>query len=108
VEREKKREKVYDLIKWPRSLKERSKRLRVKLSSRASIPGDVLSYRLNRLPAWVRNYVQDSMGRSGAETIMELADLRWQRDALIKLVDELQRDLEAEKERSRKRTGTKD
>jgi hypothetical protein len=73
----------------------------VKLSSRAKIPADVLTYRLNRLPAWVRNYVQDAMGREGAETIMELADLRWQQDALIKLVEELQRELRKEKARRR-------
>ena len=98
-----KREKVYGLIGWPRSIKERSKRVRVKVSSRAEIPADVLTYRLNRLPAWVRNYVQDAMGREGAETIMELAGLRWQRDALIKLVEELQRELRKEKARSRRR-----
>jgi len=39
----------------------------------------------------------------GAETIMELADLRRQRDALIKLVEELEGDLHMEKERKRKR-----
>ena len=42
------------------------------------VPADVLTYRLNRPPAWVRNYAQDAMGREGSETIMELADLRWQ------------------------------
>lgn len=94
-----KRDKVYDLMGWPRDVKERSKRVRMKLSSRAEIPADVLNYRLNRLPAWVRNYIQDSMGREGAETIMELADLRWQRDALIKLVEELQRELKKVKTR---------
>lgn len=98
-----KREKVYGLIGWPQDIKERSKRVRVKLSSRAEIPADVLNYRFNRLPPWVRNYVQDAMGREGAETIMELADLRWQRDALIKLVEELQRELKKQKSRPRKR-----
>ena len=34
---------------------------------------------------------------------MELADLRRQRDALIKLVEELEGDLHMEKERKRKR-----
>jgi hypothetical protein len=47
------------------------------------------------------------MGRDGAETIMELADLRWQRDALIKLVEELQRELQKQKSRTRKRTAAK-
>lgn len=98
-----KREKVYKLLKWPRNLKQRSKRIRVKESGLAKIPQDVLVYRLNRLPAWVRNYLQDSMGRTGAETVMELADLRWQRDALIKLVEELQRDLEKQKTRNHKK-----
>jgi ribosome-associated translation inhibitor RaiA len=34
---------------------------------------------------------------------MELADLRWQRDALIKLVEELERELKKEKARMGKR-----
>jgi len=76
-----KRKKVYELLGLPRSVVERSRRTRVKESGLAKIPRDVWLYRINRLPAWIRNHIQDSMGRTGAETVAELADLRWQRDA---------------------------
>ena len=72
----------------------------MKFSSLAEIPADVLNYKLKRLPAWVR------MGRTGAVTIMEVADLRRQRDAVIKLVEELQRELKKARARMRGRPRT--
>ena len=45
------------------------------------------------------------MSREGTETIVDLADLRWQRDALIKLAEELQRELKKEEARMRGTNG---
>jgi hypothetical protein len=96
-----KREKLYEFIRWPKSVKERSKRIRVRQSTLANIPEDVWLYRVKTayLPGPETTF-RDSMGREGAETVTELADLRWQRDALMKRVEELQRELEKERRRA--------
>jgi len=94
---------VYNLLRWPKSVKERSKKIRSRSYSLPKIPEDVLLYRINNLPAWARSYIHDYMGREIGDTITELADLRWQRDALIKLVEELRRGLKREKARNHKR-----
>jgi hypothetical protein len=55
--------------------------------------------RINKLPAWARQYIHDLATRADpAGDLWELASLREQRDALVKKVSELQREL-------RKRTG---
>ncbi len=49
-----------------------------------------LADRINKLPAWARQYIHDiETNADPAGMIRELADLRFQRDALTKLVREL-------------------
>jgi hypothetical protein len=52
-----------------------------------------LADRINRLPNWARKYIHDLETRADPSgDIQELADLRDQRDGLVKIVEQLKRE----------------
>jgi hypothetical protein len=52
-----------------------------------------LADRINRLPDWARKYIHDLETRADPSgDIQELADLRDQRDSLVKMVEQLKRE----------------
>jgi hypothetical protein len=69
-----------------------------------TISADDLNDRINRLPTWARRYIHDLETRADPSgDIRDLADLRDQRDGLVKMVEKLKRENAALRRRLAKR-----